>query len=129
MSFLPLYLLLVCSNSPEFLCIPAPVAECCRRWHFPELQLSGQALCVATTMQDYLNIELNICVPREIRTVRDELCTSVLLQDTLLRNLDPTLFATFCRVSFSSAGAAVLSPRLHSTSGKSPVLFPWLMFC
>lgn len=39
----------------------------------PELQLSGQALCFATTMQDYLNIELDISVPREIRTVRDEL--------------------------------------------------------
>lgn len=95
----------------------------------PEPQLSGQALCVATTIQDFLNIELNICVLREIRTVRDELCRSVLLQDTLLRNSDPTLFAMFCRVSFSSAGAAVLCPRLHSTSGKSPVLSPWLMLC
>lgn len=126
-----LYLLLVCSNSPEFLCIPAPVAECSRRWHFPEPQLSGQALCFATAIQDYLNIELSICVPREIRTVRDELCRSVLLQDSPQEfSSDPFCqsWTTFCTVSvvqvllFSPQGSTALQESLL-------VLSPWLLLC
>lgn len=115
-------------KGPEFLCIPALVAECSQEMALPQAQAlrAGMLFC-----QNSARLLLNICVPREIRTVRDEFCRSVLLQDTPQDfRTDPFPRAGMvCRVSFSSAGSAVLSPWAQSTSGEPLVLSPWLLLC
>lgn len=115
-------------KGPEFLYIPALVAECSQEMALPQAQAlrAGMLFC-----QNSARLLLNICVPREIRTVRDEFCRSVLLQDTPQDfRTDPFPRAGMvCRVSFSSAGSAVLSPWAQSTSGEPLVLSPWLLLC
>lgn len=63
-------------NGSEFLCIPTLVAECSQEMALPQAPAlrAGMLFC-----QNSAGLLLNICVPREIRTVRDELCRSVLL--------------------------------------------------
>lgn len=68
---------------------------------------------------------LNICVPREITAVRDELCRSVLLQDALLRISDPTLFprAGPCFVEWVSVVQVLLFSPCEPKALEESLLF------